>query len=467
MADQQYDVVVIGSGPGGYIAAIRCAQLGMKTAIIEKYNTLGGTCLNVGCIPSKAILDSSHHYHDAMHKFAEHGIEVKPKLDFKQMIQRKRDVVTNITKGVAFLMKKNKIDVFVGHATIKDKHTIDVAGEKQETLTTDKILIATGSKPASIPGVEIDKKRIISSTEALELSEVPKRLLIIGAGYIGLEMGSVYARLGSKVSVVEYADRSLPAMDGDISREVTRVLKKELGIEFNFKSKVTGVKSTAKQVTLTYEDKNGEKQEMRADYCLVAVGRKPYTDQLGLDNVGVDTDKRGFIPVNAQFRTNIDNIYALGDVVGGKMLAHKAMEEGVAFADMLAGHHAHIDYNKVPGVVYMWPEVSSVGYTEEELKEQGVDYKKGKFPFKAIGRATASGDDSGFVKILADKATDEILGMHMVGARAADLIAEGVTAMEFRAAAEDLAIISHAHPTYAEAIKEAALAATDNRSLHM
>ncbi|MFW5659244.1 MAG: dihydrolipoyl dehydrogenase, partial [Bacteroidota bacterium] len=408
MADQKYDVVVIGSGPGGYVAAIRCAQLGMNVAIVERYNTLGGTCLNVGCIPSKAMLDSSHHYHDAVHKFVDHGIKVDPKLDFGKMVQRKRDVVEGITKGVAFLMKKNKIEVVTGHATIKDKNTVEVAGEKdKQTLSADKIVIATGSKPATIPGVEIDKKRVISSTEALEMKEVPKRLLIIGAGYIGLEMGSVYARLGSKVTVVEYADRSLPAMDKDISREVTRVLKKELDFEFHFKTKVTGVKGTAKQVTLKAEDKDGKEVEMRADYCLVAVGRKPYTENLGLENVGVETDDRGFVKVDKNFKTNVDNIYAFGDVIGGKMLAHKASEEGIALAEMLAGHSAHIDYNKIPGVVYMWPEVSSVGYTEEELKDQGTPYNKGKFPFKAIGRASASGDDNGFVKILAHKETDE------------------------------------------------------------
>lgn len=469
MADNSFDVIVIGSGPGGYVCAIRCAQLGFKTAIIERYNTLGGTCLNVGCIPSKAMLDSSEHYHDMLHHFADHGIEVsEQKLNFPKMIERKDDVVKDITKGVDFLMKKNKIKVFTGHGSFKDKGTVVVKGEKEEhTLSGKHIIIATGSKPSTIPGVEIDKQRIISSTEALALQEVPKRLLVIGAGYIGLEMGSVYARLGSKVSVVEYLDRSIPGMDKDLGKEIEKVLKKELKIEFNYKHKVTGVKNTGKQVKLTAENPKGEEVEMRAEYCLVAVGRRPYTDNLGLENIGLKTDDRGFIEVNDNYATDVAGVYAIGDVIGGAMLAHKASEEGIFLAETLAGEHPHINYNCIPGVVYTWPEVAAVGKTEQELKDAEVPYKSGKFPMMAIGRAKASGDTQGFIKILAHKETDEILGVHMIGARVADIIAEAVAAMEFRASAEDIAMFSHAHPTFAEAVKEAALAATGNRALHM
>jgi dihydrolipoamide dehydrogenase len=464
---EKFDVTVIGSGPGGYVAAIRCAQLGMKTALIEKYPTLGGTCLNVGCIPSKALLDSSEHFHNAAHNFKEHGIDIsEPKVNIKQMIERKRGVVKMTCDGINYLMKKNKITVFTGHATFATKNTIDIAGEKKETIETAKTIIATGSKPSSLPGIEIDKKRVITSTEALELTEVPKHLIIIGGGVIGLELGSVYGRLGAKVTVVEFMDRLIPGMDGALSKELTRILKKDLGFEYMFKHKVTGVSAKGKEVTVTALNAKDEKVEVKGDYCLVAVGRKPYTENLGLDKIGVKVDSRGRIETDDHLRTNVDGIYAIGDVVKGAMLAHKAEEEGVLVAEMMAGQKPHINYNLIPGVVYTWPEVAAVGYTEEQLKEQGKKYKVGSFPFKASGRARASMDTDGFIKVLADEATDEILGMHMIGPRAADMIAEAVVAMEYKASAEDISRMSHAHPTFTEAIKEACLDATAKRALH-
>lgn len=462
-----YDVTVIGSGPGGYVAAIRSAQLGFKTALIEKYNSLGGTCLNVGCIPSKALLDSTEHFHNAETNFKEHGINitgVKPNL--AQMIKRKGEVVEQTTQGIDFLMKKNKIDVLHGVGSFVDKNTIKVTGKKEETITTDKVIIATGSKPSSLPFIKIDKKRVITSTEALELKEIPKHLVVIGGGVIGLELGSVYARLGSKVSVVEYMDSIIPTMDSTLGRELKKVLGK-LGFEFYLKHKVTEVKGTAKTVTVKAESPKGETIELKGDYCLVSVGRKPYTEGLGLDKVGVATDKAGRIEVNESLQTNVPNIYAIGDVVKGAMLAHKAEEEGVFVAETIAGQKPHIHYNLIPGVVYTWPEVAAVGYTEQQLKEQGRAYKTGSFPFRALGRARASMDIDGQVKVLADKETDEILGVHIIGARAADMIASAVTAMEYRASAEDVARMSHAHPTFMEAVKEACLAATDNRAIHM
>jgi len=464
----KYDVAIIGSGPGGYVAAIRCAQLGLKTAIIEKYSSLGGTCLNVGCIPSKALLDSSEHYHNAQHTFTTHGIELSNlKVNLKQMIERKRGVVKANTDGIDFLMKKNKIDVFTGMGSFLSATKIQIVGEKETTeIEAIRSIIATGSKPSSIPGVTIDKKRIITSTEALELTEIPKHLIIIGGGVIGLELGSVYARLGAKVSVVEYTDSLIPFMDRALGKELQKVLKKE-GFEFYFKHKVTGTAVKGKAVTVTAEDPKGEKVEFKGDYCLVAVGRRPYTDGLGLDKAGVQVDERGRVAINEHLQTNIPNIYAIGDVVRGAMLAHKAEEEGVMVAEILAGQKPHINYNLIPGVVYTWPEVAGVGQTEEQLKAAGVKYNAGKFPFLASGRARASMDTDGFVKVLADASTDEILGVHMIGPRAADMIAEAVVAMEFRASAEDIGRISHAHPTYTEAMKEAALAATGNRALHL
>lgn len=464
----QYDVTVIGSGPGGYVAAIRCAQLGFKTAIIEKYNVLGGTCLNVGCIPSKALLDSTHHLHEAEHNFATHGINVsKPKVDFKQMIQRKRDVVGQTTEGINYLMKKNKIDVLTGLGSFIDKNTIKITPEKGTAteIKTDKVIIATGSKPTSLPFIKIDKKRIITSTEALEMKEIPKHLIVIGGGVIGVELGSVYARLGAKVTVVEYLDRLIPTMDSAMGKDLGRSLKK-LGFDIKTSHKVTAVATKGKEVTVTAENKKGEKVEIKGDYCLVSIGRRPYTDNLGLENAGVKLSDRGQIETDEHLKTNVDNIYAIGDVVKGAMLAHKAEEEGTLVAEQLAGQKPHINYNLIPGVVYTWPEVASVGLTEEQLKEQGRAYKAGAFQFRALGRARASMDIDGQVKVLADKNTDEILGVHIIGARAADMIAAAVTAMEYRASAEDVSRMSHAHPTYMEAVKEACLAATGNRAIH-
>lgn len=465
----QYDVTVIGSGPGGYVAAIRCAQLGFKTAIIEKYDTLGGTCLNVGCIPSKAMLDSSEHFHNAINHFKEHGIDInKPKVNLKQMIARKAEVVQQNVDGVAFLMKKNKIDVHHGVGSFIDKNTIKITPSKGDPtqITTERVIIATGSKPADLPFAKIDKKRIISSTESLELKEVPKHLIVMGGGVIGMELGSVYARIGSQVTVVEYMDRIIPTMDSTMSKELTRATKK-LGIDFKLSHKVTSVENKGKEVVVKAEDKKGNEVEIKGDYCLVAIGRRPYTEGLGLENVGIKTDDRGRVEVDEHLKTPVDNIYAIGDVVKGAMLAHKAEEEGAMVAEQMAGQKPHINYRLIPGVVYTWPEVASVGYTEEELKEAGRNYKTGAFPFKALGRARASMDLDGQVKVLADKDTDEILGVHIVGARAADMIASGVTAMEYRASAEDVSRMSHAHPTYMEAMKEACLAATENRPIHI
>lgn len=467
---EKFDVTVIGSGPGGYVAAIRCAQLGMKTALIERYNSLGGTCLNVGCIPSKALLDSSEHYHNAVHTFAEHGIEIKsPKVNLKQMIERKRGVVKMTVDGINFLMKKNKITVFTGHGSFVNKNTIEIAkadGSKEQ-IETAKTIIATGSKPSSLPFIKIDKKRIITSTEALELEEIPKHLIVIGGGVIGLELGSVYARLGAKVSVVEFMDRLIPGMDAALGKELQRVLKKNLGFEFYMKHKVTGVTAKGKEVTVTADNDKGGNIELKGDYVLVSVGRKPYTDNLGLDKAGVKLDDRGRVQVDDHLKTNVDGIYAIGDVVRGAMLAHKAEEEGVYVAELMAGQKPHMNYNLIPGVVYTWPEVAAVGFTEEQLKEQGKKYKSGSFPFKASGRARASMDTDGFIKVLSDEATDEILGVHMIGPRAADMIAEAVVAMEYRASAEDIARICHAHPTFTESFKEACLDATGKRALHI
>jgi dihydrolipoamide dehydrogenase len=464
-----YDVVIIGSGPGGYVAAIRCAQLGMKTAIIERYNTLGGTCLNVGCIPSKALLDSSEHYHNAATNFAEHGIELKNlKVNLAQMIKRKADVVKMTSDGVAFLMKKNKIDVYTGHGSFLDAKTIEIKKDDGtvEKITTEKAIIATGSKPSSLPGITIDKKRIITSTEALKLEEIPKHLIVIGGGVIGLELGSVYARLGSKVSVVEFMDGIIPTMDKTLGKELQRSLKK-LGFEFYLNHKVTAVSAKGKEVTLTAENKKSEKVELKGDYCLVAVGRKPYTDNLGLEKAGVKLDERGRVDVDEHLETNMKGIYAIGDVIKGPMLAHKAEDEGVFVAEVMAGQKPHINYLTIPGVVYTWPEVASVGYTEEQLIEKRTKYKVGSFPFRASGRARASMDIDGLIKVLADETTDEILGVHMIGPRTADMIAEAMVAMEFRASAEDIGRMCHPHPTFSEALKDACLDASAKRALQI
>ena len=465
----QFDITIIGSGPGGYVAAIRAAQLGFKTAIIEKYPTLGGTCLNVGCIPSKALLDSSEHFEKAKHEFADYGILInEPKVDLPKMIARKNAVVEQTTKGINYLMDKNKVTVFEGVGSFESATKIKITKNdgSTESIESKYTIIATGSKPSTLPFITIDKERIITSTEALGLQEAPKKLLVIGGGVIGLELGSVYMRLGAEVTVIEYLDKIIPGMDGALSKELQKVLKKQ-GMKFSLSTAVSGVERIGDSVRVTATDKKGEEVIFEGDYCLVSVGRRPYTDGLSLENAGVELDERGRVKVNDHLQTNIPNIYAIGDVVKGVMLAHKAEEEGVFVVESLAGQKPHINYNLIPGVVYTWPEVAGVGKTEEQLKAEGIDYKVGNFPMRALGRSRASGDTDGFVKILADAKTDEILGFHIIGARAADLIAEGVTAMEFRASAEDLTRMSHAHPTYAEAIKEAALDATAKRPIHI
>ena len=464
-----FDVVVIGSGPGGYVCAIRCSQLGLKTALIEKYDALGGTCLNVGCIPSKSLLDSSHHYDDAIKHFDSHGITIEGsiKVNLEKMISRKQNVVDQTTKGIEFLMSKNKIKVYNGLGSFLDSHTVKIDNSSNITKISFKnAVIATGSKPTSLPFAKIDKKRIITSTEALKLKEIPKKLIVIGGGVIGLELGQVYNRLGAEVSVIEYSNTITPFMDSAVSKELIRIFKKQK-IKFYLSHKVFNVSVNKDNVNVDAEDSNGNKISFSGDYCLVSVGRKPYTEGLNLKALNIITNDKGQIDVNNHLQTKIENIYAIGDVVRGPMLAHKAEEEGVMAAEIIAKQKPHIDYNLIPNVIYTWPEVASVGKTEEQLINDGIEFKKGQFPMRALGRARASMDIDGFVKILADKKTDEILGVHIIGARAADLIAEAVTAMEFRASAEDISRMSHSHPTYAEAIKEAALAATEDRALHI
>ncbi len=466
---EMYDVIVIGSGPGGYVAAIRAAQLGMKTAIIEKYPTLGGTCLNVGCIPSKALLDSSEHFHNAAHTFETHGIKLENlKVDLPQMIARKNDVVKQNVDGIQFLMKKNKIEVHQGLGSFVDAHTVKVtkADGSSAVIQGENIIIATGSKPASLPFIKLDKDRIITSTEALNMKEIPKHLIVIGGGVIGMELGSVYGRMGAKVSVVEFMDSLIPTMDRTMGKELQKSLKK-IGFEFYLKHKVVAVENQGSEVLVKADNGKGEIVELKGDYVLVSIGRKAYTDGLNAEAAGVKITDRGMVEVDEHLQTSVPHIYAIGDVVKGAMLAHKAEEEGVFVAETIAGQKPHINYLLIPGVVYTWPEVAAVGYTEEQLKEKGIKYKTGKFPFIASGRARASMDTDGLVKVLADASTDEILGVHMIGPRTADMIAEAVVAMEFRASAEDIARMSHAHPTYTEAFKEACLAATDNRALHI
>ena len=453
---KNYDVIVIGAGPGGYVAAIRCAQLGKKTAIVEKYNTLGGTCLNVGCIPSKALLDSTHLLEDAR----------KHVVDFTKMVERKQSVVDQNTQGINFLMKKNNIDVYHGKASFVSPTELQVNGATgQEALSATHYIIATGSKPATLPFITLDKERVISSTEVLSLKEVPKHLIVIGGGVIGLELGQVYLRLGAEVSVVEYADSILPTMDAAIGKELTKVLKKQ-GFNFYTDSKVKEVTRQDDRVIVKADGAKGE-IVLEGDYCLVATGRRPYTEGLGLDKAGVAVNNRGQIEVNEHLQTNVPHIYAIGDVIRGAMLAHKAEEEGVYVAEYLNGEKPHINYNLIPGAVYTSPEVAAVGKTEQQLQAEGRAYKVGQFPMRALGRARASTEIDGFVKVLADATTDEILGVHILGARASDLIAQSVVAMEYRASAEDIARICHAHPTYSEAIKEACLDATDKRPVHM
>jgi dihydrolipoamide dehydrogenase len=468
MADTQFDVVVIGAGPGGYVAAIRAAQLGLKTACVESRATLGGTCLNVGCIPSKAMLTASEKYEEAKHSLGSFGVKVAGvELDFAGLLAHKDAVVKSNTQGIEFLFKKNKVTWLKGRGRIAAPGTVEVAGEGgTQTVQAKHIVVATGSDVMPLPGVEIDEKRIVSSTGALALPSVPKRFAVIGGGYIGLEMGSVFQRLGSEVTVVEFLDRILPGMDGEVSKQMQRVLGKQ-GIAFKLSTKVVGAKAAKKGVALTLEPAAGGAQEtLEADVVLVAIGRRPYTEGLGLEGVGVELDERKRVRIDAHFRTNVAGIYAIGDVVAGPMLAHKAEEEGVAVAEIIAGQAGHVNYDAIPGVVYTWPEVAQVGKTEEQLKADGVAYKAGKFPFSANGRARAMNATDGFVKILADAKTDRLLGAHILGPDAGNMIAELALAMEFGASAEDVARTSHAHPTLTEAIKEAALA-VDGRPIHV
>jgi dihydrolipoamide dehydrogenase len=467
MADSTYDVVVIGSGPGGYVCAIRAAQLGFKTACIEKRETLGGTCLNVGCIPSKALLAASEKYEEARDHLGAFGIKVGAvTLDLPGMMGHKDKVVKANVDGVAFLFKKNKIDWIKGHAAFTGPNTLSVTGDNPQTVTAKHIIIATGSEVAPLPGIAIDEKQIVSSTSALLLDAVPKRMVVIGGGYIGLEMGTVWQRLGADVTVVEYFDRILPPMDGEVSKQMLRILQKQ-GMKFKLSTKVTGAKTAKSGVTLTLEPAAGGAAEtLETDIVLVAVGRRPYTDRLDLDKAGVALDEKGRVKTDAHFATNVPGVYAIGDAIAGPMLAHKAEDEGTVLAEMLAGQSGHIDYNLIPGVVYTWPEVASVGKTEERLKQEGVAFKAGKFPFTANGRARAMNMTDGFVKILADATTDKILGVHIIGPEAGTLIAEVVMAMEFGASSEDIARTCHAHPTLEEAVKEAALA-VDGRPIHI
>ena len=469
MSDPEYDLVVIGAGPGGYVAAIRAAQLGLKTACVDKRAELGGVCLNVGCIPSKVLLDSSERYEEAKARIAEHGIRASGiELDLGVMMARKEKVVSDLTKGIEFLLKKNKVDRIAGAASITAPGEVGVSLNDGTTisLTTRNLLISTGSVPSSLTGVEIDEKRIVSSTGALSLESVPEKLIVIGAGFIGLELGSVWSRLGSDVTIVEYLDHILPGMDREISRHALRVFKRQ-GLEFELEQKVTSASVGGQGVRLSVEKlAGGAAEELAADVVLLAIGRRPYTEGLGLEDVGVTVDERGFIQVDRRFETRVPGIYAIGDCIPGPMLAHKAEDEGSICAEILAGQSGQIDYDRVPGVVYTWPEIASVGKTEEALKEQGVSYKVGKFPFSANSRARATGDTDGFVKILADAETDRVLGVHILGPLAGDLISEAVIALEFGASAEDIARTSHAHPSMGEAMREAALAVS-GRALHI
>ena len=467
--DQTYDLVVIGAGPGGYVAAIRAAQLGLNVACVDKRESLGGTCLNIGCIPSKALLHSSELFSEAQHGFAAHGIEAKDvSVDLEAMMAHKDKVVEDNTKGVEYLFKKNKVTAVHGTARIVSAGEVEVTpeGGEAQVLKTKAVLIATGSDSAPLPGVEVDEERIVTSTGALALPKVPRHLVVVGAGYIGLEMGSVWARLGSEVTVIEYLDRITPGMDGEVAKNFQRILSKQ-GMTFRLGAKVTGAESLKTKVKLTVEPaKGGEAETIDCDVVLVAIGRRPYTQGLGLEEAGVATDKRGFVEIDENFQTSVEGIFAIGDCVRGPMLAHKAEDEGVAAAEIIAGETGHVNYDAIPGIVYTWPEVASVGRTEEQLKEAGVDYKVGKFPFSANGRARAANQTDGFVKILADAKTDRVLGAHIIGPDAGTLIHEIVVGMEFGASAEDIARTCHGHPTLAEAVKEAALAA-NGRTIHI
>lgn len=467
MTKQNFDVVVIGAGPGGYVAAIRAAQLGLKTACVEKRKSLGGTCLNVGCIPSKALLEVSHKFHDAAHQFSDLGIEVStPKIDVKKMIENKDKIVSGLTQGISGLFKKNKVTSLEGNAKFLDKNTIEVTGAdgSKDQITAKHFIIATGSSVTNLPGVEIDEKTIVSSTGALELTKIPKKMIVIGAGVIGLELGSVWSRLGTEVEVVEYLDKITPTMDNEVSRNFKRILEKQ-GFTFRLSTKVASVKKGKKGAEVEVESvKDGKKEKLTADVVLVAIGRRPNTDNLGLENAGIKTNDRGFIE-NTHLRSSVDNIFVIGDVTTGPMLAHKAEDEGVAAAEIIAGQAGHVNYDIIPGVIYTYPEVASIGKTEEELKASGVDYKVGKFTMMANSRARATGDDQGFVKILSCAKTDRILGSHIIAREAGNTIHEVVVAMEFGGSAEDIARTCHAHPSYNEAVKEAAMA-VDKRAIH-
>ena len=466
MPDSQiFDVLVIGSGPGGYVCAIRAAQLGLKTACVEKEKTFGGTCLNVGCIPSKALLESSHHYHRLLHEFEAHGIQASsPKIDVNKMQSRKSDVVSGITKGVEFLFKKNKVTSLKGHGSFLGPGEVKVSnGTKSEVIRAKKIVIATGSIPVELPFAPFSTEGIIDSEGALALKEIPKELLVVGAGVIGLELGSVWARLGAKVTVVEYQDKILGQSDKKISKAMQRLLEKQ-GFTFHLSSQVKKIEKSAKGLSLVFE-KGGKEETLKADKVLVAVGRKPNTEGLGLDKIGVQVNERGQVPINEHYQTSYPGVYAIGDVVEGPMLAHKASDEGIALAESLVGQKSHVNYRAIPSVVYTSPELASVGLTEEECKEQGLNFKTGQFSFKANGRAKAMGDDDGLVKILACEKTDKLLGVHILGANASELISEAVIAFEYGASSEDLARSVHAHPTLAESIKEAALD-VEKRAIH-
>jgi len=467
--ETKFDIIVIGSGPGGYASAIRCSQLGYKTAIVEKYKALGGTCTNVGCIPTKALLDSTEHYHEAATKFATHGIITgKLSLDFPQFIKRKSEVVEQNIAGLNFLMKKNKIEVFEGFASfLNDKEiSVKATDSSSSTISATYYIIATGSKPATIPGVEIDKKRIITSTEALSLPDKPKTMVIIGGGVIGVEMASIYARIGVEVTIIEYFDSLIPTMDKELGKELKKIFTKQ-NIKILLSHKVQSAKNNGKNATVTFLDTSNATQEITADYCLVAVGRKPYTEGLGLENTKVEVDSKGRIVTNEKLQTKSENIYAIGDVVAGAMLAHKAEEEGIFVAETINGQKPHINYKLIPGVVYTWPEVASVGYTEEELKEKGIEYRVGKFPFSASARARAALEKDGFSKVLSDPKYGELLGMHIIGPRAADLIAQGVIGMEYEVTDEDMFRISYAHPTYSETLKEAYMIASGQGAINI
>ncbi|MGN7787011.1 dihydrolipoyl dehydrogenase [Niabella sp. 22666] len=465
----EFDIAVIGSGPGGYVAAIRSAQLGYKTALIEKYDTLGGTCTNVGCIPTKALLDSTHHYMDAIRRFESHGIHFSGvNLDFDQMYKRKADVVKKNTQGINFLMKKNKVTVLQGTGSFVDNETVNIkgAGNQDISIKAKKYIIATGSKPSTIPGVVIDKKRIITSTEALNLADQPNSIVIIGGGVIGVEMASIFNRIGTKVTILEYAEHLIAAMDRDLSTELSKILSKE-GIEIRLRESVYKTENLEHEARVWFKNSQGLDDMLSADYILVAVGRKPYTENLGLENTGVELNANGTIKTNALLQTTVPHIYAIGDVTGGAMLAHKAEEEAVFVVEKINGQHPHIHYNRIPSVVYTWPEIASVGYTEEELKKQDIKYNIGKFPFAVNARARAGMETEGFAKVLSDPLYGELLGVHIIGPRASDLIAQAVAGMEFEITARDMASVCYAHPTYSEVMKEAYTIASGKASVNI